>query len=87
VRGSPNPFGASTSLTYAVPEHGRVLPGIYDAAGREVAVLVDRDEEPGLQAVRWDGTDSRAVRLPAGVYFGRLCLGGRQRASKTALID
>ena len=85
LRGSPNPFGASTNLTYAIAEHGRVRLGIYDAAGREVSVLVDRDEEPGLHAVRWDGTGARGVRLPAGVYFGRLCLNGRERASKIVL--
>ena len=85
VRGSPNPFGASTSLAYAVAEHGQVRLGIYDPAGREVAVLVDRDEEPGLHAVRWDGTDSRGVKLPAGIYFGRLCLGGRETAAKIVL--
>jgi hypothetical protein len=85
VRSSPNPFGASTSLDYAVPERGRVMLGIYDAAGREVVILVDRDEEPGLRTVQWDGVDSRGVRAPAGVYFGRLRAGGRERASKIVL--
>lgn len=85
VRGSPSSLVASASLAYTVSRPGRVLLGIYDAAGREVAVLVDRDEAAGPHVVRWDGTDSRGVRLPAGVYFGRLRLGGREEASKIVL--
>ncbi|MDX1529892.1 MAG: hypothetical protein R3362_00060, partial [Rhodothermales bacterium] len=37
----PNPFAERATVRYAVPEAGRVTLAVFDALGREVAVLVD----------------------------------------------
>jgi len=82
---APNPFRGSTTLAYTTAERGRVRLGVYNAAGREVAVLVDRDEVAGRHVARWDGRNADGRAVPAGVYFVRLRAGEREEATKIVL--
>ena len=63
----PNPFRASTEITYALPvaEHVRLV--VYDVRGREVARLVDGQEAAGEHRVSWV-----AGTVPSGLYVYRL---------------
>jgi hypothetical protein len=63
----PNPFNPTTQIAYEVPTSGPVRIAIYDALGREVAVLVDQVVEAGRHALTWD-----AAGLPSGLYVYRL---------------
>ena len=63
----PNPFNATTHLRFALPENGPVRLTIYNAAGQEVAVLVD-----GEQAAGWHEASWKAEGQASGVYFYRL---------------
>jgi len=80
--GGPNPFRASTTLAYTIPEPGHVWLGVYDATGREVAVLVDREERPGRHTITWDTSRSGGTRIPAGVYCARLRFGEQEETAK-----
>lgn len=71
----PNPFNPSTTISYIVPEEtagGRVSIRVYNLRGALVRSLVDRDHQPGVYAVEWDGRDESGRDLPSGVYFYRL---------------
>lgn len=61
-----NPVGAEArfTLTLDAPEHVEIT--LYDALGREVAVLADREFPAGTSDVALDAT-----RLPAGTYAAR----------------
>src|SRR5690606_5531872 len=63
---SPHPFREGARLTLAVPSAQAVRVAVYDALGREVAVLHDGPLEAGAHALALDG-----ARLPAGVYVVR----------------
>ncbi|MEM1055581.1 MAG: Ig-like domain-containing protein [Bacteroidota bacterium] len=63
----PNPFGASTSLRYTLPNAAPVRLAVYDVLGREVAVLVDREQSAGTHTAAWA---PRA--LASGTYLVRL---------------
>ena len=70
---SPNPFGETTSLHFDSPvDYGPVALAVYDLRGRVVKRLLDTPNDTGDRSARWDGTDERGIRLPAGVYFARL---------------
>ncbi len=43
----PNPFNPVTVIRYAIPSAGRVRLAVHDLLGREVAVLLDGEQEPG----------------------------------------
>lgn len=63
----PNPFNPSTWISYSIQNSGHVRLAITDILGREVAVLLDKEEEPGSHRVQFDGS-----RLASGVYYCRL---------------
>lgn len=65
----PNPFNPSTTIAYTLPKQSHVNITVFDVAGREVSVLVDRTMSVGPQSVVWNATDRRGSSVPSGVYF------------------
>jgi hypothetical protein len=63
---SPNPARGSMTLTLVIPEGGPVTVRVYDALGRETAVLNEGLLSAGPHALRLD-----TAALPAGVYVVR----------------
>ena len=78
---APNPARASTALRFELTESADVRLAIYDALGREVAVLADGSLAAGNHAVRF-GT----AGLPAGVYAVRLTTGDGVVASRFTVL-
>lgn len=63
----PNPFNPSTTIKFYLPKSGYVTLIVFDAAGREVRVLVNKTMKSGEQSVEFD-----ADKLPSGIYFYQL---------------
>ena len=82
--GSPNPFphAGSTVLRFALPRAEKAKLEVFDAAGRRVAVVVDRALPAGPGAAVWDGRDEGGRAVGPGVYFYRLSAGGEKLTSK-----
>ena len=64
---APNPFTATATLRFTLPDADVVTLRVYDVLGREVATLVDGAREAGAHAATFDGRD-----LPSGTYVYRL---------------
>ena len=83
----PNPFNPNTKIRYSIPSSQNPLPEgargglvtlkVYDLLGREVATLVNEQQQPGNYEVTFDGS-----RLASGVYFYRLRAGNFVAAKK-----
>jgi hypothetical protein len=75
----PNPFNPSTTIWFRVPAESKVTLTIYDALGRKVHTLVDRQLSAGIYAETWN-----AVAFASGVYFykfdARVVAAGLQRS-------
>ena len=54
---------------------------VYDILGREVAVLVNKQQKPGYYEVSWN-----AENLPSGIYFYRIQAGVFVEAKKMILL-
>ncbi len=78
---SPNPFNASTALSFELQAASNVRLAIYDIAGREIAVLVDGFKPAGTHQVVLD-----ASAISSGVYFARLTAGGTSQTVKMLLV-
>lgn len=76
----PNPFNPETSIRYEVGSASPVTLTVYDVLGREVAMLVNRQQPAGTYTVTFD-----AQRLPSGLYLYRLEAGG-QTFTRTMML-
>jgi len=82
----PNPFNASTVVSYELPTSSRVEVLVCDLRGRAVRRLVSADVPSGLHTTRWDGTDDAGRPLPSGVYLVRLQAAGQTAVQKVVLV-
>jgi len=76
---SPNPFGGSTTIQYALPEAAQVQLSIYDVTGRQVEMLVREKQDTGVHNIKWTTTTA------AGIYFARLDTGTKV-ITKTVVV-
>jgi photosystem II stability/assembly factor-like uncharacterized protein len=87
----PNPFNPVTKIKYSVPSslssqertgvRSFVTLKIYDILGKEVTVLVNKEQEAGEYEVEWN-----ASNIPSGVYFYTLRAGGFTTTKKLILL-
>ncbi|MBN4056395.1 endonuclease/exonuclease/phosphatase family protein, partial [Rhodothermus sp. AH-315-K08] len=77
----PNPFRASTRITYAVPSDQHVRLTVYDSLGRRVTTLVDAQKTAGRHTVIGE-----AAGEPSGAYYYRLDGAGRTGLRAMLLI-
>jgi hypothetical protein len=77
----PNPFNPATEISYQIPVNSLVSLKVYDAIGREVAILVDEVKEAGYYSTTFD-----ASKLSSGIYFVRLSSESRSRIRKLMLL-
>lgn len=63
----PNPFNPSTMISYQVAENSLITLKVFDALGREVAVLVNGVKTAGTHQATFD-----AASLSSGVYIYQL---------------
>jgi hypothetical protein len=85
--GVPNPFAASTTLSFATSELGRVTIEIVSVTGRTVAVLVDDTYGVGEFHATWDGRDGDGRRVASGIYFARMRAGNATAVRKVVLLQ
>ena len=82
----PNPFNPSTKIKYEIPDQARndnvyVTLKVYDILGREITMLVNEQQQPGLYEVEWNADNNLS-----GVYFYRIMAGEFTKAKKMILI-
>jgi hypothetical protein len=83
----PNPFNPSTVIAFYVPVASRVTLDIFDASGKLVVRLIDREERPkGENTVAWHGVDAQGRAVGSGVYFYRLTSGKEMFSKKMVLL-
>jgi hypothetical protein len=77
----PNPFNPSTSIRVELPDAAHVSFVVYDATGRAVDRVADREYPAGIHTLSWSARD-----LPSGVYFYRIAAGPLQVTRPMVLL-
>jgi hypothetical protein len=77
----PNPFNASTAISYELPMRAHVRLEVYNISGQKLATLVDGQQEAGYRSVTWE--DSGAA---SGVYFYKLTAGDFTEVKRMTLL-
>ncbi len=83
---APNPFNASTQITYRLASPGSVRLEIYNVLGQSVHTLVDEFQASGSYQIHWDARDQRGVPVAAGVYLSRLRYPGGVQTRRMLLL-
>jgi hypothetical protein len=71
----PNPFrggGEWAEIRFDLAQRTSTQLRVFDAAGRQVRMLVDSVLEPGEHRARWDGRNGQGAWVGSGIYFYRL---------------
>jgi tetratricopeptide (TPR) repeat protein len=77
----PNPFNPSTTISYSIPEVGKVVVKIFDVLGRELATLVNDVISAGAHSVLWNGNN-----FASGIYFYNVTYKNQTLYKKMLLI-
>ncbi len=81
VQNYPNPFNPVTNIGFRIVDFSFTRLAVYDALGKEVTILVNKQLRPGTYEVNWD-----ASAYPSGVYFYKLSANGFTETKKMVLI-
>lgn len=77
----PNPFNPSTKIGYQLSSPGFVELKVFDLLGREVSVLVNREQKPGNYNLVFN-----ASQLSSGIYIYQLKSGKNINSKKMLLM-
>ncbi|MDP1677313.1 MAG: GDSL-type esterase/lipase family protein [Bacteroidota bacterium] len=77
----PNPFNPTTDISYQIPVTSTVSLKVYNILGKEIDVIVNKEQEKGRYSVRFNGS-----RLASGLYFYTLRAGNYFETKMMALL-
>lgn len=77
----PNPFNPVTNISYDLPSSTHVTLKIFDMTGREVAELVNKNQNAGSYSVQFNGSN-----FASGIYFYRIKADNNVNGSTTNFV-
>ena len=86
LKNYPNPFNASTKISYRLTEAAATSLEIFNLRGELVRSLVNEVQSPRSYQIDWDGTDSEGREVSSGLYFYRLTSGDVSQTQKMSLL-
>ena len=81
----PNPARGPTTFRFSLRVAGHARASVYDAAGRLVAVPVDRDLPAGAYAAAWDTRRRDGSPAPPGTYLLSLEVPGAAQSRRIVI--
>jgi hypothetical protein len=87
ARPAPNPSRGTVALAFEIPARVPMRLDVYDLKGRHVRTLADEPAFVGPGSRAWDGTDTRGVRVPPGLYFVELRAGDRTDRTRVVRLE
>jgi len=77
----PNPFNATVTISFMLPQASAVRLALYDVTGREAAVIAQGSYAAGSHSVSWI-----ADNVAGGLHFLRLTSGSQSRTAKLMML-
>lgn len=82
----PNPFNATTIISYSLQKSLHINITIYNSLGQKVKTLVDEQKPAGEYQIIWDGRNDSGEEVASGVYFYRMSAGAFSESKKMVLL-
>jgi len=83
----PNPFRASTSISYYLKQNSHVTLDIYNAKGQLVSHLINKAQSNGWHELRWNGKLESGLSAAPGKYICRLTTDNKTLSRVMTLSD
>lgn len=83
----PNPFNASTRISFTIPGREWIRLQIISVSGRIIRTLIDEMLEAGSHQTHWDGLDDLGQHVASGLYFYELSSSNHARTKKLMLLE
>jgi len=85
IGNKPNPFNATTAITYYLPDVLESKLTIYNLVGEKVTEF-SNEPRKGMVTVLWNGQDRNGENVPSGIYFARLEAGRESDVRRVILL-
>ena len=82
----PNPFNPTTSLSYQLPDDGKVEVIIYDMMGKLIKNLVNEKQRSGQNSIIWNATNNSGNQVSAGLYIYTVKTSNHKQSKKMLLV-
>jgi len=82
----PNPFNATTTISYSLPQNAEVNLVIYNVAGQKVRTVIEGNQSAGIHSLVWDGRNDSGQPVASGIYFYRLKAGELTSTRRMTLL-
>ena len=82
----PNPFNASTTISFTLNKPEKVNLAVYSLAGQKVRELAAGNYSAGSHTAVWDGKDDSGNAVSSGVYLARMESGGVSKVVRMAMV-
>jgi len=82
----PNPFNPVTSISFDLPNDGKVSLTVYNMLGQKVSTLVNDYRRAGRHTVTWNGRSELGHTVSTGVYLYRIEVGDFSATKKMVLL-
>ena len=86
----PNPFREKTVIKFCIPYRTKIKLEIYNAEGKLIKELLNKEKSAGSYEVELDATNSHSDEsrnLEEGIYFCRLEAGNPELSSGQVFIE
>ncbi len=80
----PNPFNPATKISYKLHASGFVTLKVFDIAGRQIALLINKIQEAGTYEVNFNASQ---FGMSAGVYLYKLDAGNFSMTRKMVVLE
>ena len=80
----PNPFYSATTIKYKILVAEKVQVKVFDVFGREIATIVNQEQQPGNYSVSLNAGDKS---LKNGIYYYRMTAGNYSKTLKMIFIN
>ncbi len=83
----PNPFNPETKINYQIPKASFVKLNVFDILGREVAILVNEEQNAGQHSISFNALQTQdGKQISSGIYFYKLSAGNFNQIRKMILM-
>ncbi len=86
----PNPFNPETTISFSIADSGdneqKVSISVFNIRGQKVKTLVDKAMMHGRYSVIWNSKDQNGKPISSGIYFYKLDVDGKIKATKKMLL-